>query len=57
MKYTSNTVFTHAQNDKIGVLISNLGTPEAPTKQALKPSAKLALRHGRSPANQVAEPG
>jgi ferrochelatase len=47
MKYTSNTVFTHAQSDKIGVLISNLGTPEAPTKQALKPYLKQFLSDPR----------
>ena len=47
MKYTSNTVFTHAQNDKIGVLISNLGTPEAPTKPALKPYLKQFLSDPR----------
>jgi protoporphyrin/coproporphyrin ferrochelatase len=28
--------FTHAQDDKIGVLITNLGTPEAPTAKALR---------------------
>ena len=28
--------FTHTQEDKIGVLITNLGTPEAPTPQALR---------------------
>ena len=28
--------FDHADQDKIGVLITNLGTPEAPTKGALR---------------------
>lgn len=36
MKYQSNTDFSHSQADKIGVLVTNLGTPQAPTKQALK---------------------
>ena len=47
MKYTKNTVFTHHQADKIGVLISNLGTPEAPTKQALRPYLKQFLSDPR----------
>ena len=47
MKFTKNTVFTHQQQDKIGVLISNLGTPEAPTKQALKPYLKQFLSDPR----------
>ena len=37
MKYQSQKGFTHKQADKIGVLITNLGTPQAPTKKALKP--------------------
>jgi ferrochelatase len=36
MKYLSNSTFTHDQEDKIGVLVTNLGTPEAPNKGALK---------------------
>ena len=36
MTYRSQSQFTHAQADKIGVLITNLGTPDAPTKKALK---------------------
>jgi ferrochelatase len=36
MKYLSNDTFTHKQEDKIGVLITNLGTPQAPEKGALK---------------------
>ena len=35
MKYTGNAGFSHHQADKIGVLITNLGTPQAPTKGAL----------------------
>lgn len=47
MKYRSQHAFTHAQADKIGVLISNLGTPQAPTKQALKPYLKQFLSDPR----------
>jgi ferrochelatase len=47
MKYRSQTAFTHAQPDKIGVLISNLGTPRAPTKQALRPYLKQFLSDPR----------
>ena len=43
MKYTGNAGFTHNQADKIGVLITNLGTPQAPTKGALKPYLKEFL--------------
>ena len=28
--------FTHAQMDKVGVLLTNLGTPDAPEKSALR---------------------
>ncbi len=47
MKYIKNTAFTHDQGDKLGVLITNLGTPEAPTKQALKPYLKQFLSDPR----------
>jgi ferrochelatase len=47
MKYRSQEAFTHAQADKVGVLISNLGTPEAPTKQALRPYLKQFLSDPR----------
>ncbi len=36
MKYQGNQSFSHKQEDKIGVLITNLGTPDAPTKTDLK---------------------
>ena len=36
MKYQGNQNFSHKQHDKIGVLITNLGTPDAPTKNDLK---------------------
>ncbi|MBT0586943.1 ferrochelatase [Alteromonas oceanisediminis] len=47
MKFISNIEFTHSQADKIGVLITNLGTPTAPTKQALKPYLKEFLSDPR----------
>lgn len=47
MKYQSQTAFTHSQADKIGVLVTNLGTPEAPTKQALRPYLKQFLSDPR----------
>lgn len=47
MKYQSQTGFAHNQTDKIGVLITNLGTPQAPTKKALKPYLKQFLSDPR----------
>lgn len=47
MKYINSADFSHKQADKVGVLISNLGTPEAPTKQALKPYLKQFLSDPR----------
>lgn len=35
MKYQGSPEFSHAQDDKIGVLLVNLGTPDAPEKKAL----------------------
>jgi ferrochelatase len=36
MKYQGNPEFSHNQHDKIGILITNLGTPDAPKKADLK---------------------
>lgn len=47
MKFKGNQRFNHGQADKIGVLITNLGTPEAPTKQALRPYLKEFLSDPR----------
>lgn len=47
MKYKDAKGFSHHQEDKIGVLITNLGTPDAPTKQALKPYLKEFLSDPR----------
>lgn len=47
MKYKSNKGFSHSQADKIGVLITNLGTPESPTAGALRPYLKEFLSDPR----------
>ncbi len=47
VKYKSSPSFTHRQPDKIGVLISNLGTPDAPNKKALKSYLKQFLSDPR----------
>lgn len=47
MKYKNTQNFDHAQPDKIGVLITNLGTPDAPTRKALKPYLKEFLSDPR----------
>jgi len=47
MKYQGSPSFSHSQADKVGVLITNLGTPNAPTKQALKPYLKQFLSDPR----------
>jgi len=36
MKFQGSPKFSHKQQDKIGVLITNLGTPQAPTTKALR---------------------
>lgn len=47
MKYTGSPEFDHAQEGRIGVLLTNLGTPEAPEKQALRPYLKQFLSDPR----------
>jgi len=47
MKYKGSPGFDHAQTPRIGVLITNLGTPEAPEKKALKPYLKQFLSDPR----------
>lgn len=37
MKYNAENGYTHGRNSKVGILITNLGTPDEPTAQALKP--------------------
>ena len=36
MKYTSQSSFTHEEQAKVGILLANLGTPDAPTAGALR---------------------
>ncbi|MEM8564308.1 MAG: ferrochelatase, partial [Pseudomonadota bacterium] len=36
MKYTGSEQFDHGQAARIGILLVNLGTPEAPNKKALR---------------------
>lgn len=36
MKYQGSPTFTHAQADKIGILVTNLGTPDAPQTKPLR---------------------
>jgi len=47
MFYKSYTNYQHGDASKIGVLITNLGTPDAPTKEALKPYLKEFLSDPR----------
>jgi ferrochelatase len=47
MKYQGNSAFTHQQADKIGVLITNLGTPDAPKKKQLRTYLKEFLSDPR----------
>jgi ferrochelatase len=47
MKYTNNNGFTHSQPDRIGVLVTNLGTPDSPTAAALRPYLKEFLSDPR----------
>lgn len=47
MTFKSNNGFSHRQQDKIGVLVTNLGTPEQPTGKALKPYLKEFLSDPR----------
>lgn len=47
MKYTGSPQFSHRQPDKLGVLITNLGTPDSPTASALRPYLKQFLSDPR----------
>lgn len=47
MKYQGSPNFSHKQNDKIGVLVTNLGTPDAPKKAQLKRYLKEFLSDPR----------
>lgn len=43
MRYINSDFFKHSNSDRIGVIITNLGTPEAPTAQALRPYLRQFL--------------
>ena len=47
MKFKGQSDFNHATKARIGVLITNLGTPQAPTKKALKVYLKEFLSDPR----------
>lgn len=47
MNYSNSTAFTHDQPGKLGVLITNLGSPAAPTAAALRPYLKQFLSDPR----------
>lgn len=47
MYYHNNTHYQHGDEAATGVLITNLGTPDAPTKQALRPYLKQFLMDPR----------
>ena len=45
--YQSSSIHESAEQPKIGVLLSNLGTPDAPTKKAVKPYLRQFLSDTR----------
>jgi ferrochelatase len=47
MRFQGSTNFSHRQEDKVGVIITNLGTPEAPTPSALRTYLKEFLSDPR----------
>ena len=47
MKYVGEKDYEHGMDAKVGVLITNLGTPDAPTKKALRPYLKEFLSDPR----------
>ena len=47
MKYRGSPDFDHDQTPRTGVLVTNLGTPEAPSKEALRPYLKQFLSDPR----------
>ena len=36
VKFSANTPHDHAASERIGVLVTNLGTPDAPTPSAVR---------------------
>ena len=47
MKYRGTPNYDHATAPKIGVLLTNLGTPDAPTRKAVRPYLKQFLADPR----------
>lgn len=47
MNFINTNEFRHSAPDKIGVLVTNLGTPAAPTRRALRPYLKQFLSDPR----------
>lgn len=47
MHYIGQENFIHSSDEKIGILVTNLGTPEAPTKKALRKYLKQFLSDPR----------
>ncbi|MFQ6403930.1 ferrochelatase [Methylophilus sp. 'Pure River'] len=45
--YQPEPAYTHGSQPKVGILLANLGTPEAPTAQALRPYLKQFLMDRR----------
>ena len=43
MRFIGASNYDHGTKPKIGVLLTNLGTPEAPTAKALRPYLKQFL--------------
>lgn len=42
---TSQSIYQHGSPNRTGVLLINLGTPDAPTAQALRPYLKIGRAH------------
>ena len=47
MKYVGEKDYEHGMDTQVGVLITNLGTPDAPSKKALRPYLKEFLSDPR----------
>ncbi len=47
MRYTTEPTYSHGTSEKTAVLLINLGTPEAPTAQAVKPYLRQFLSDPR----------
>ena len=47
VKYVGEKNYQHGSHEKTGVLITNLGTPDAPTSKSLKPYLNEFLSDSR----------